>query len=316
MKKIIVFIIVLNVLFMNVNFSDSKTIIRIKKSNSVEKNIFDVVLNSNIFSFNKEKGVKIPVLMYHHISDDISNNSIVTEKKFRDDMEKLKKNGYTSITLEELYEILTDTNKSFPKKPIVITIDDGYKSNYEYIYPILEDLEMKASISIIGSLIGKKKIKRNNRKIKEHFNNDEMKEMSESGIIDIQNHTYDLHSSNGKATFSGKKVNLGLLPFDNESYNEYKKRLKKDLMKNQKIISKSLKDEAEFIIFPYGVSTSDTDTIIKELGFKGSITIKPGIRVYKDLSDLYNIPRINISNDIDVIEEIKKYNNIKNINTK
>lgn len=41
-----------------------------------------------------------------------------------------------------------------PSKPIIITFDDGYYSNYEYIYPILKKYHIKASIFIVTDKIG------------------------------------------------------------------------------------------------------------------------------------------------------------------
>lgn len=42
-----------------------------------------------------------------------------------------------------------------PNKPILITFDDGYYSNYEYIYPILQKYNSKVSIFIVTDKVGK-----------------------------------------------------------------------------------------------------------------------------------------------------------------
>jgi peptidoglycan/xylan/chitin deacetylase (PgdA/CDA1 family) len=42
---------------------------------------------------------------------------------------------------------------NLPKKPVMITIDDGYKDNYEVMYPILKEFGMKANIFVATGLL-------------------------------------------------------------------------------------------------------------------------------------------------------------------
>ena len=63
-------------------------------------------------------------------------------------------NGYTVISIKDLDD--ADKGKiELPEKPIIITFDDGYYSNYEYIYPILQKYNVKASIFVVTDKIGK-----------------------------------------------------------------------------------------------------------------------------------------------------------------
>ena len=106
--------------------------------------------------------MKIPVLLYHSISDDNSNISLKLNT-FENQIMYLKKNGYTSINFNEI-----DQNK---KKQIIITFDDGYKDVFVNALPILKKYNFKATCFFVTNLIGqdnnwdiKKKIfkKRNN----------------------------------------------------------------------------------------------------------------------------------------------------------
>ncbi|NMR85779.1 polysaccharide deacetylase family protein, partial [Vibrio parahaemolyticus] len=81
------------------------------------------------------KPIKVPVLMYHHISDEVNNSMVVSKDKFYEDMITLKEAGYEGIFLTDLYEYLQG-NTTLPDKPIIITFDDGYSSFYEIAYPI------------------------------------------------------------------------------------------------------------------------------------------------------------------------------------
>ena len=80
--------------------------------------------------------MKIPILLYHSISDD---NSMMSLKLniFENQIKYLKKNGYTSINFDEI-----DQSK---KKQIIITFDDGYKDVFVNALPILKKYEFKAT---------------------------------------------------------------------------------------------------------------------------------------------------------------------------
>ena len=108
---------------------------------------------------NKRADVKIPVLLYHNFvktvpdSDPDNFNYINTPESFEENIKTFLENGYTIISMKEL--ALADSGKiELPDKPMIITFDDGYYSNYEYIYPILKQYQVKASIFIVTDKIG------------------------------------------------------------------------------------------------------------------------------------------------------------------
>lgn len=134
-------------------------------------------------------------------------------------MNQLQTAGYTFITLRDMYKVLDSEEREFPKKLVVITFDDGYLSNYKKAYPILEERQAKATISIIGAAIGRQDLEEYEN-YRPHLDEEAMKEIYASGIIDIQNHTYGLHSLEGKSIYERNSVGKGLLPKDNEKFDD------------------------------------------------------------------------------------------------
>ena len=91
------------------------------------------------YDYYKKADVKIPILLYHNFvttvpdTDPDNFNYINTPESFEENVKTLIKNGYTIISMKDL----SDANNSkidLPKKPIILTFDDGYYSNYEYIF--------------------------------------------------------------------------------------------------------------------------------------------------------------------------------------
>ena len=127
-------------------------------------------------------GVTIPVLMYHCISDNVwgYESLFVSPSDFREQVQYLLDHGYTPILFSDLAH-LEDI-----EKPVLITVDDGYKDNYTDMLPILRELNVPASVFMIASFIGNEY----------YVNEEQMREMCESGLVEFQSHTYEhLHLS-------------------------------------------------------------------------------------------------------------------------
>ncbi|MFY3791590.1 stalk domain-containing protein [Ureibacillus sp. MALMAid1270] len=96
--------------------------------------------------------IKVPVLMYHHFDEKTQNSVTVDPKNFEEQMLALQKAGYETITTEQMNAFLNGKGK-LPNKPVLITMDDGYESNYIYAYETLKKYNMKATIFLITSQV-------------------------------------------------------------------------------------------------------------------------------------------------------------------
>ncbi len=98
--------------------------------------------------------LKVPILMYHYISippEDADKYRIdlsVAPEDFRQQMAYLAQNGYNTITFEDLSRAIAD-KQDLPEKPVIITIDDGYRDNYENAFPILQEFGLTATIFLV-----------------------------------------------------------------------------------------------------------------------------------------------------------------------
>lgn len=97
---------------------------------------------------------RIRILMYHHISRDRKfvkkyRNIAVHIDEFKLHMEILQRLGYTTITFRD-YSLFLENKLNLPKKPIILTFDDGYESIYKEVYPIMESYGMCGVIFVLG----------------------------------------------------------------------------------------------------------------------------------------------------------------------
>lgn len=189
----------------------------------------------------EEEGVA--VLLYHNIADEVDGEEYnallnVSADLFEQHMRALKNAGYTPITFDMYYDYVTN-DAPLPYKPILISFDDGYSSNYMYAYPILKMLSMKATIFIITDRRGMALSKN------PHFSWNQAREMLDSGIIDIQSHT---HSHQVATSLSDEEL-------------DYELKVSKRLIENK------LGKKCSVIAFPFGAAEKREIEAAKKAGY-------------------------------------------------
>lgn len=120
-------------------------------------------------------GYRVPVLMYHAVSDYVWGipELFVSPSRLEEQLQALQAGGYTTITFEDLDRI------EEIEKPVMLTFDDGYDDNYTELFPLLQKYQAKATVFVIVNDLGK------SHKLKKA----QVQEMSESGLVSIQSHT-------------------------------------------------------------------------------------------------------------------------------
>ena len=100
---------------------------------------------------------KLPILLYHKIEEIPPGarhpRNYVRPKQFEAQLAALKSWGYTSIALEDWLEKRA-AGGGMPSQPIVLTFDDGYRSNYEIAWPILRHYGARATLFLVADNIG------------------------------------------------------------------------------------------------------------------------------------------------------------------
>jgi peptidoglycan/xylan/chitin deacetylase (PgdA/CDA1 family) len=98
--------------------------------------------------------LRCPILMYHYIAEPpeaAAQRSLwVSPANFAAQLDRLREEGFTTITLRTLYDALT-SGASLPAKPIVLSFDDGHASAYASAYPLLRERGMTGTFFIVTS---------------------------------------------------------------------------------------------------------------------------------------------------------------------
>ena len=193
----------------------------------------------------------IPILTYHRFAENCSSPLCMPTETFERQMRYLKENGYHVITAEDLVAFL-EYRRGLPKKSVLITMDDGYRSVYKIAYPILNKYGFKATLFIYTSFVGVSKMA---------ITWNQLKEMQANGFT-IGSHTIN-HSdlTNPKA---------------GEAEQEHVARIKEELNGSKKMLDKKLGQNTYFLAYPFGYYDQRSIQMAKDAGYKLAMSVKRG----------------------------------------
>lgn len=205
--------------------------------------------------------VRIPILMYHSICNDDPNNSLmIPTEMFAEQMEWLRENDFTAMSMDDVIEAM-NTGK-VPKRPVLITFDDGYADNYINAFPELKNNNLKGTFFIISDTITEEG--------GYYMSTSMLKEMKEAGM-EIENHT------------------ANHLELNNLSREDAIDSIKR----GQEFLRSVIGSNGNYLCYPVGRYSDETIEIQKELGIKAALTTQGGISSIAD--GKYELKRIRIS---------------------
>ncbi|MCL2569153.1 MAG: polysaccharide deacetylase family protein [Oscillospiraceae bacterium] len=211
--------------------------------------------------------VEVPIIMYHKVTKDNSQlgKFAITPDELEADFQFIQESDYTPVTMEALINFVKNDG-TLPDKPLVLTFDDGYFSDYRYLLPLVRRYQIPVVSSIIGKTTDAYTEEAREDIIYPHLIWPQVEEMALSGLIEIQNHGYDLHQS-VRGTAGAKKRH-------GESRDAYAERLEADLMRLQTAVEKRLGTAPTTFTYPFGAKSEESDAILQTLGFEASLSVE------------------------------------------
>ena len=220
---------------------------------------------------------RLPVLMYHHVVPDGQkcNEMTVTAGRLEQDLRWLAENGYETVLPRELA-----AGEPLPEKPVLITFDDGYRSNYELAYPLLQKYQARAAIAIMVYM--------QDNWAEGFLSWDMCREMTASGLVEIGSHGYAIHNLDGRmGNFAAGQAN-------GESDDDFYCRVLEDLRYSHQRIAMELGTAPSFFAYPFGKTDPDADAYLKSF-FPVTVVTGPG-KYAADLSKgLWQLPRFTVT---------------------
>jgi peptidoglycan/xylan/chitin deacetylase (PgdA/CDA1 family) len=257
------------------------------------------IVNSSVkTAVQDEDAVYVPIIMYHEIKTYKTGKDVITPYEFESDLKYLSANNYHTITMTQLIDYVYE-NAELPENPIILSFDDGYLNTYLYAFPLLQKYQMKIVFSIIGKNTDDFTRIPDDNLDYSHVTWTQLREMVQSGYVEVQNHSYNLHYYTGKRKGCAQNYS--------ESFIKYEQILTEDISRLQELIFYATGQTPNTFTYPYGKYNDKTIEILKKLGFKAALSCDYGINaITTDPEVLYNLKRICRSHNCSVKTILKK----------
>ncbi|MGB8933138.1 MAG: poly-beta-1,6-N-acetyl-D-glucosamine N-deacetylase PgaB [Anaeromyxobacteraceae bacterium] len=247
-----------------------------------------------------ETAEELTVLSYHEVAEParaLVPLYAVTPTDFVRQMDWLRLHGYHFVSVADVLAS-REGKKALPEKAVLITFDDGYQSVYEHAWPILKLFRIPAVINVVGNWLEEKgTVDFDGKAIPrgELLSWEELREMSQTGLMEIGSHSFDLHRGllgNPQGNLQPAATTRRYLP-DARRYEEeaaYSKRVRADLERNVELIRRRTGRSPRVIAWPYGRYNRSTREIAERLGMPIGLTLDDGANLHD--TPLWGLRRI------------------------
>lgn len=246
--------------------------------------------------------VELPILMYHSVLKDRSKTGtyVITPDQLEQDLIYLQKHGYESVVMEDLIDYVNGEG-TLPAKPVMLTFDDGHLNNVTYAAPLLEAYGMRAVMSVVGSYTQRAQEENDPNPSYAYVTWDQLGEISQNGLFEIQNHSYNLHNMGGKRN--------GTMQVRGESVEQYRQVLTDDIGRMQQQLEECIGSRPSTFTYPFGLISTNSRGILRELGFEATLTCEEGINqiVQGDPACLFGLKRLLRSGNDSITNIMKSY---------
>jgi peptidoglycan/xylan/chitin deacetylase (PgdA/CDA1 family) len=213
-------------------------------------------------------GVRI---LYYHSIGDTPVRSSVSPGAFEAQIGHLVRAGYALLSLSEATARLASRAPLSPRS-VVITLDDGFRDNYEHAFPILARFGVRATVFLTVSYIGTDRLPTLTRTefMPQPLSWEQVKEMHAQGI-EFGSHTLT------HPMLSQVSPDVA----------------RREIAESRRQIEDRLGVPARFFCYPRGDYNAAVKRMVKEEGYAAACTTRPGVSGWR--TDPYELRRTYVS---------------------
>ena len=251
---------------------------------------------------------QVLTLAYHDVVDTDPDQQYVATRtaNFVAQLRWLRINHYTPVSMDQILAA-RDGKAALPDKAVLLTFDDGYRSMYDRVYPILKRFHWPAIAAPVGVWMNTPQGQLVNfsgqpRPRDKFLTWDQVREMSDSGLIEIASHSQDLHRGVLANPQGNKEPAATSRQYDPvqkryETLDEFRQRIDRDVTTMSDTLKRVTGKSPRVWVWPYGASSGIALDVLRAHGYQSAMTLEDGVL---NVNDLMNAPRVLVANDPDI----------------
>lgn len=258
------------------------------------------------------------VLCYHDVQEDvrvIPDPFAVDTAQLVSQFAWLKENGFHVISVEDVIAA-RNGKRALPDKAVLLTFDDGFRSVYTRVFPLLKLFNYPAVVALSGHWLDAPAGRAVDYEGKEvprsqFLSWEQIAEMAASGLVEIASHSYDLHRgipANPQGNMFPAAVAYRFETGSGyEDERAHAARVRADLARNSALIRSKTGRAPRVMVWPYGRDSGQAIEIARELGMAFAMNLDGGAN--EAAGDMSRIRRDMVTNNLalnDFIELVNK----------
>jgi biofilm PGA synthesis lipoprotein PgaB len=230
---------------------------------------------------------RLIVLCYHEVEDDaamLADPYAVDVKLLAQQLSWLQGHGFHFVSVDQVLAA-RQGGAPLPDKAVLLSFDDGYRSAYTKVFPVLKQYQAPAVMALVGSWLtprddqevryGDQWVPRNR-----FLTWAQIREMQASGLVEFANHSYAMHKGIVANPQGNSEPALSSLAWDHGRYersDEFETRVRNDLKRNSDLILAETGKSPRVMVWPYGSYNQPAARIAGELGMPVTMSLESGV---------------------------------------
>jgi len=189
------------------------------------------------------------VLVYHRFGPVVADSMTTRTEVFRAQLDALRQAGYHFVTLKDLVAGLQGS-AALPAKAVAITADDGHRTVYTDMLPVIREQHLPVTLFIYPSAISNASYA---------LTWEQLQELAHTDGVDIQSHTF------WHPNFHTEKRRL--------SPEDYQRFVRTQLEKPRQVLKQKLGVEADCLAWPFGIYDDELDAAARAAGYRAAFIL-------------------------------------------
>jgi peptidoglycan/xylan/chitin deacetylase (PgdA/CDA1 family) len=230
-------------------------------------------------------GRRFVSVAFHDVVDtreELTSDAVTADKLVRF-FDWLKGTGWTVVSLDDVLAAKLG-KRPLPDKAILLNFDDGYRSLYTRVFPLLKIYRYPAVAALVGTWMegapgstvryGDFTVPRSN-----FITWAEAREMQASGLVEFASHSYDLHwgaraNPQGNAIPAGRTWRYDPATTRYENDDQHRGRIRADLDRSRRQIATALGRAPRALVWPFGRFSGPALEEARKAGFAFAFTLE------------------------------------------